>query len=256
MHFILLMANAMKSELRYKANLLGVLIALVMMYSLQFVFFDVINSLVVLEGKDKNWLLIFFMAYAVGSLVVSFFNSAITDFFGALTQGKADMLLVRPISLMTLILFRWCEVYFIIAALVFLGVCVGSGLISFEPLLVNPYRTAIFCGVMVLGVLANLVFLLGLNAFSFVTQRQLPVDYIHLSILNFALLPATFFSKGLLYVFVAVLPMIVFASVALDGLYNGLTGLVSVYALVVVVSFIGVFKWVRCLFGRFNSVGG
>lgn len=72
MHFILLMANAMKSELRYKANLLGVLIALVMMYSLQFVFFDVINSLVVLEGKDKNWLLIFFMAYAVGSLVVSF----------------------------------------------------------------------------------------------------------------------------------------------------------------------------------------
>ena len=256
MHFFLLMANAMKSELRYKANLLGVLVALVLMYSLQFVFFDVVNSLVVLEGKDKNWLMIFFVTYAVGSMVVSFFNSAITDFFGALTQGKADMLLVRPINLMTLILFRWCEVYFIIAAVVFLGVCMISGLISFEPLLVSPYHTAIFCGVMVLGVLANLIFLLGLNAFSFVTQRQLPVDYIHLSILNFALLPSTFFSNGLLYVFVTVLPMIVFASVALDGLYNGLTGLVSVYALVVVVCFMGVLKWVRWLFGRFNSVGG
>lgn len=256
MHFVLLMTNAIRSELRYKANLLGVLVALVLMYSLQFVFFDVVNSLVVLEGKDKNWLMIFFIAYAVGSLVVSFFNSAITDFFGALTQGKADVLLVRPINLMMLILFRWCEVYFIVAAIIFLGVCIGSGLVSIEPMLVSPYRTAIFCGVMVLGVLANLVFLLGLNAFSFVTQRQLPVDYIHLSILNFALLPSTFFSKGLLYGFVMVLPMIVFASVALEGLYNGLTGLVCVYALVVVIGFIGVLKWVGWLFGRFNSVGG
>ncbi len=59
MHFVLLMTNAIRSELRYKANLLGVLVALVLMYSLQFVFFDVVNSLVVLEGKDKNWLMIF-----------------------------------------------------------------------------------------------------------------------------------------------------------------------------------------------------
>lgn len=256
MHIYLLILNAIKGELRYKANLLGVILAIVLAYSIQFVFFDVINSLVAFEVGDGNWLLVFFVSYAIGSLVVGFFKFAITDFFGELTRGKADVLLVKPISLMVIILFRWCKAYYIIAAILFIGVCLMLGVVRFEPFWKSTFNTGVYLIVMVLGVLANLVFLLALNAFSFLTQRQLPVDYIHLSIFNFALLPSTFYSQGLLHFFVLVLPMVVFASVALDALYHGLTGLVITYGLIVVVCFALVLKMIYRLFARFDSIGG
>lgn len=53
MHFVLLMTNAIRSELRYKANLLGVLVALVLMYSLQFVFLMWLTHLWFWRGKIK-----------------------------------------------------------------------------------------------------------------------------------------------------------------------------------------------------------
>ena len=42
--------------------------------------------------RPKNRMLI--------AVIVGFFKFAITDFFGELTRGKADVLLVKPISLM------------------------------------------------------------------------------------------------------------------------------------------------------------
>ena len=52
------------------------------------------------------------------------------------------------------------------------------------------------------------------------------------------------------------LPMIVFASVALDALYNGLTWFVAVFLFVVIAMFFLVLKVVYSLFKRFDSIGG
>lgn len=256
MHIFYLIRNAVREELKYKINLFGGVVALVVFYSLQFVFFEVISKLVPSAVLEPGWLLVFFMSYALGSLIVKFFSAGITGFFGELTQGRLDVFLVRPLNFFTLMLFRWGETYFLLVALILIGVFVASGKVDLFQFLCSGVNVFLYVFVMVVGVASNVSFLLALNSFSFITQRQLPVDYIHASVFTFALLPGTFYSINLLYFLVVMLPMVVFATVALDALYNGLTLLVSVFCTVVLITLWAVVSMVRRLFNRFDSVGG
>ncbi|MBK5353003.1 ABC-2 family transporter protein [Pseudomonas sp. TH41] len=256
MHIVDLIKNSIKEEARYKANFLGGILALLTLYSLQFVFFDVINSLVITDKQDANWLMIFFMTYAVGGLLVNFLSSAISGFFRQLTQGRVDALLVRPINLLVLILFRWCQVYYLVVAALLIIICIFSGKIEFSPFFVSIHNTALYLLALLTGVVASITFILALSSFSFITQRDLPVDYIHSSIFTFALLPANFYSKVLLYVLAVTLPMVVFASVALDALYNGATFFVLTFISGVNLAFYGVVLIVYRFFNRFDSIGG
>ncbi|MHC8303784.1 ABC-2 family transporter protein [Pseudomonas sp. PB3P13] len=256
MHILTLVLNAVKEEARYKINLVGAVLALLTLYSLQFIFFDVISSLVDSDKNHTNWLLIFFMSYALGGLIISFFSSAITGFFRQLTLGRVDTLLVRPVNVLVLILFRWSEVHYLLVALLLTALCILSNKIDFFPFAVSAFNTSLYVVALLAGVVAGITFLLGLSSFSFITQRELPVDYIHASVFTFALLPENFYSKALLYFLVAALPMIVFASVALDALYNGLTAFVSIFLCAVVVTSGLVLNVVYRLFNRFDSVGG
>lgn len=256
MHVLILIRNAAKEAGKYKTNLFGSTLALVTLYTLQFVFFDVISAFVVTDEINTNWLLIFFMSYTLGGLLTSFFSSAIAGFFRQLTQGRIDILLVRPVNLLTLILFRWCQVHYLWSTLLMAVICGLSNKIDFSPFLESPLNSGLYLLVMLTGVVASVTFIMALNSFSFVTQRDLPVDYIHSSIFTFALLPATFYSKILLYFLIAALPMIVFASVALDALFNGLTLFVSAFIMVVTLTFFVTIKHVHNLFRRFDSIGG
>jgi len=256
MRIFSLIINSVKEEARYKANLLGAVLALLILNSLQFIFFDVLSVLVGSDRVDSNWLLIFFMSYAVGGLVASFFRSSITEFFRQLTLGRVDSLLVRPFNLLELILLRWGQVHYLLVAFLLVLICVISKKIDFHPFAVNPVNTGLYVVTLIAGVVASITFLLGLSSFSFITQRDLPVDYIHASIFTFALLPESFYSKNLLNILLVVLPMIVFASVALDALYNGLTWFVALFLFVVSATFFGVLKFVYRMFKRFDSIGG
>jgi ABC-type uncharacterized transport system permease subunit len=256
MHILKLIKNVAKEEARYKTNLLGGILALVTLYSLQFIFFDVISAFVVTDEINTNWLLIFFMSYALGGLLVNFLSSAIAGFFRQLTQGRIDPLLVRPVNLLVLILFRWCQVHYLWSALLLMIICGISNKIDFSPFLASAFNSGLYVFVMLMGVMASITFLLALNSFSFITQRDLPVDYIHSCIFTFALLPGAFYSKNLLYFLVAALPMLVFASVALDALFNGLTLFVLVFVTVVTFTFFVIVRRVYSLFKRFDSIGG
>lgn len=256
MFIVSLIRNSIKEEARYKANLLGGIVSLLTLYSLQFVFFEVINSLIITDKQNANWLMIFFVTYAVGGLFVSFFSSAIAGFFRQLTQGRADTLLMRPINLLVLILFRWCQVYYLIVAALLIFIFIFSGKVDFFPFFVSAVNTALYLIALLSGVVASITFILAISSFSFVTQRDLPVDYIHSSIFTFALLPANFYSKILLYALAVTLPMVVFASVALDALYNGATLFVLAFISGVNVAFYGVVRIVYRLFNRFDSIGG
>jgi ABC-type uncharacterized transport system permease subunit len=256
MHTFKLIKNAAKEEARYKTNLLGSILALVTLYSLQFIFFDVISAFVVTDAINTNWLLIFFMSYALGGLIVNFMSSAIAGFFRQLTQGRIDPLLVRPVNLLVLILFRWCQVHYLWSALVLMIICGTSNKIDFSPFLENVFNAGLYIFVMLIGVMASITFLLALNSFSFITQRDLPVDYIHSSIFTFALLPSAFYSKILLYFLVVALPMLVFASAALDALYNGITMFVGVFVAVVIYTCLITVRRVYNLFKRYDSIGG
>lgn len=256
MYILALIRNSIKEEARYKANLLGGILALLTLYSLQFVFFDVINSLVVTDNKNANWLMIFFMTYAVGGLLVNFLSSAIAGFFRQLTQGRVDTLLVRPINLLVLILFRWCQVYYLVVAALLIVICIFSGKVEFFTFFISVVNTGLYLVALLTGVVASITFILAVSSFSFITQRDLPVDYIHSSIFTFALLPANFYSKILLYVLAVTLPMVIFASVALDALYNGATLFVLTFITGVNLAFYGVVRIVYRLFNRFDSIGG
>ncbi|MVV48334.1 hypothetical protein EJA72_08780 [Pseudomonas sp. PB120] len=256
MHILSLIRNSVKEEARYRVNFLGGIFALLVLYSLQFVFFEVINSFIVDDEVDANWLMVFFMTYAVGGLIVNFFSSAVAGFFRQLTQGRVDTLLVRPINLLVLILFRWCQSYYLVVALLLITICVVSNKVDFSPFFISAFNTGLYFIALLTGVVASITFILALSSFSFITQRDLPVDYIHSSVFTFALLPSNFYSKILLYVLVAVLPMIVFASVALDALYNGLTFFVLMFVIGVNCAFFIVVKIVYGFFNRFDSIGG
>jgi ABC-type uncharacterized transport system permease subunit len=251
-----LILNSFKEEARYRTNFIGSILALFTLYSLQFIFFDVIGSLVKPDKADANWLLIFFMSYALGGLVISFFSAGIADFFRQLTLGRVDVLLVRPVNLLVLILFRWCQVSYLLVALLLIVMCIVSGKIDFHSFTVSAVNTGLYVIALMAGVMAGITFLLGLSSFSFITQRELPVDYIHASIFTFALLPEHFYSKTLSYVLVSVLPMIVLASVAMDALYNGLTPFVLTFLFAVSLAFCLALKVVYNLFNRFDSIGG
>lgn len=256
MYIFELIVNAAKEELRYKANLVGGVLALLILYGLQFVFFDVISAFVVTDEISPNGLLIFFMSYALAGLLVSFFSSAIAGFFRQLTRGKVDVLLVRPVNFFVLIMFRWGQVYYLLVLLMLLIFFIATGSIDFSPFSVSAVNVLVYVICLLAGVLASLSFILALSAFSFITQRDLPVDYIHSSVFNFALLPSAFYSRVLMYFFVATLPMIVFASVALDALYNGITPFILMFLGSATVGFCAAIKFVLGLLSRFDSIGG
>lgn len=256
MKIFYLICNSAKEDVRYKTNLIGSVLALLTLYSLQFIFFDVISTLVDSHDASGNRMLIFFMTYALGGLVVSFFSSAIEGFFRQLTLGKIDALLVRPINLYILILFRWCQVHYLVVAALLMVICIASNKIEFQPFFVNVVNSGLYLIVLMSGVVASISFLLLLSSFSFVTQRDLPVDYIHSSLFTFALLPANFYSNVLWAALVVILPMIVFASVALDALYNGLTTFVLIFIFFVWATFVLVIRLVYGFFNRFDSIGG
>lgn len=256
MHLFHLMLNAAKEDIRYRVNFVGEILALLLLYVLQFVFFDVVSSLIDRDKSNGNWLQIFFMTYVLGGLTISFFSAAISGFFRQLTLGRVDVLLVRPVNLLVLILFRWCQLHYLLVALLFFAICVISNTIDFYPFAASVLNTGLYAVALIAGVVAGITFLLGLSSFAFITQRDLPVDYIHASIFTFALLPESFYSKVLLYVLVTTLPMVVFASVAMDVLYNGVTDLFLIFMGVASMAFFLVLKVVYRLFSRFDSIGG
>jgi ABC-type uncharacterized transport system permease subunit len=196
------------------------------------------------------------MSYAIGALLVNFFSSSISNFFRQLTRGRVDPLLVRPVKLFKLILLRWCQVHFLVVAILLLIFSIASEKIDLQPFLANITNTALYLFVLTAGVLASIAFLLALNSFAFVTQRDLPVDYIHSSIFTFALLPTAFYSKSLVNFLVTTLPMIVFASAALDALYNGITLFVIIFTTVSITQLIVAIIIINRHFERFDSIGG
>ncbi|MNN33240.1 hypothetical protein D3C81_1469910 [compost metagenome] len=141
-------------------------------------------------------------------------------------------------------------------AVLLLLFCIASEKIDLQPFLTNTTNTALYLLVLIAGVLASVAFLLALNSFSFMTQRDLPVDYIHSSIFTFALLPTTFYSKLLMNFLVATLPMIVFVSAALDALYHGVTLFVITFITISIAQLTFATSLIKKHFKRFDSIGG
>ncbi|NBA97157.1 ABC-2 family transporter protein [Pseudomonas sp. R5(2019)] len=253
-NMFVLAIGAARETMVFKVNVVGGVLALIMFYGLQFMFFDVINTFVAVEGDE--WLLLFFMTFSVGSLMVDFFGASITAFFGHVVQGRADALLVRPVSLFSMVLLRESKfTYAVVALLIVVAFLVSR--VGAEALLFESWTHVVlyfFC--LMAGVVASICFLLGVNSIAFITQRELPVDFIHSELSSFGVVPSGFYPTSVFSMLMVFLPMIVFASVAMEALYEGMTWLVCAYFFTVLVLMMATRRVVATLFDSFDSVGG
>ncbi|WAH56854.1 ABC-2 family transporter protein [Pseudomonas silvicola] len=245
--------NCLQSELKYLTNLTGHVAALCVFYSCQLIFFDVVSNF--LGGAvSKSWLFIMLLSYVVVSLVVNFFSASIESFFQHLSRGLGDPFLIKPVPMWWLVLLRQCKPsYLYVLVCVCIIVCVYADL----ALLVHPAAGLVLWVLsLVVGVVANLSFLIMFYSLTFLTQREMPVDYVHSELSAFAIVPVPFFSTIITKLLIHAFPLLVSASVSANVLDKGDVGLFFEFLFIVFVHACASVLLFRSLARRFDGLGG
>lgn len=223
-------------------------------YFCQFVFFDVVGGFFEGVGLSQSWFFKLLISYMSISLVVNFFAASIEGFFRCLAKGGIDPLVVKPVSMWVLMLLRECRPSYLIVL-----VCCWVAIALFFPeeivgcLSVN---LAWWVVSLFVGVAANIAFLIVVNSFTFLGQRELPVDYIHSELSYFALVPVSILSPGISVVVTFILPMVVCASYSATVLSEGVTASFPLFVGVVMLHVLISFFLFRLLASRFDGFGG
>jgi len=245
--------NCLQSEVRYLFNLTGHVAALGVFYFCQLVFFDVVSSFLG-GGISKSWLFTMLLSYIVVSLVVNFFSASIEGFFQHLSRGLGDPFLVKPVPIWWLLLFRQCKPsYLFVLVCGCIIVCIYADLAI---LIHSPAGSALWGLSLVVGVVANLSFLTMFYSLTFLTQRDMPVDYIHSELSAFAIVPVPFFSTTVTKLLISAFPMLVTASVSANVVGKSDVALFFEFFCIVFFHACASVMLFRSLARRFDGLGG
>lgn len=245
-------ANAVRTELQYPFNMAGHLISLALYYWLHAIFFDTIAFISPTLNASNKWIELFLYSYVTVSIGTEVFAASINSFFRSLTRGAADPYLTKPTSLLSLMFFRGAKPSY----LIILGVI---GVLMFRGQIIYPLDLVAWAGwlaIVALGIAANIFFITALQALSFITQRDLPIEYIHSEISAFAVVPTPFYPEIVSRWLTVALPMLVAASIAANSIEYGYT--FTTYAYLTSTVFIGIVSYasIKFLAAHYNSIGG
>ncbi len=254
MHIMLwLLRCNLRRQWQYRANFIGHLILTSLYYIAQFFYLDKIIELGSGDLSRQRVYLIFFL-FGLIFLVVETLGASVHRFFQIVAQGRIEPFLVKPIGTWSLIFLGWSAPGNLVIALIFvLCVVAGTDVLNISASLTQwlAFSLAVLCATAV-----NLLMILGLNLLTFVSQRHLPVDYIHERIFDLSLVPVGLFPSGVLRWLILIVPVAttssVPAAVLLDAQFLLLGYLVT--STLIMIFLVG---WgYRSTFKRYSGLGG
>ncbi|MCZ2159128.1 ABC-2 family transporter protein [Bartonella sp. 220] len=252
--FLAYVSNSLKNSSAYKANLVGY-IGLTFIVTLIRLFYA--DSIYQNTNSLKGWTLeefdglIFFML--VISLLLNTFASSINNFFYALLSGKLEPLLMQPVPLVYHMLLRWANNNNL---LILLGLLVLGALYNIPKLDFTLLSITITLLTVLFAVISNLAFVTLLHSISLLSQKYLPVEYIHSEMFKLNLLPPHLFGTMSLIAIISFVPSLVGAGVTVTALLNPYSSLIYYYWLSTVICVITAWQFFRVLMKKRVSLGG
>lgn len=203
--------NNFLRKFTYQASFWGYICLTCLFYFFQFQFieriFDLKNDF---GGLGSSGLYLIYFNFVILYLGIEFFSSSIHRFFEIVYMGGIEPFLTKPISSYKLILFGWCNPMSLILALI-----IGSFMLfgtNYLKISVPFFNWLGYLISMLCVFICNICTILGLNLFTFVIQRKLPVDYIHDRIFDLSIVPMNLFPGQILKFLVIGMPIAVSAS--------------------------------------------
>lgn len=253
--FILMLKNNFLRQWSYRINFIGTIGIGFMFYFGQFIFIKQIlsfnNSI---AGYQEQDLYFIYVIFGCLFLLISFISHSINRFFEIVYLGEIEPYLVKPGSLISLIILRWCSPLHIFLAVILLIFIALSGYLVDLPVSGMNWVGLIIALIAV--VVANLAFILGLNCLTFVVKRKLPIDYIHERIFDLSIVPTALFPKTIFRWLVVALPIAVSASLPAEIFLKSHFNLLS-YLILAALCLCGITTILfRYTFKHFVSLGG
>lgn len=245
---------AAKSEVAYKTDFIGSILSLSIYFGLQYVFFSVISTYLPAAVIPKNWLIVFFMTYTIGTSTVNFFSTSVIVFFDRLANGQIDPDLTKPSSAIIIILIKASRPIYIISAAAV--VCTILLISEIDRSDVKLSMLPLYFIFMSLGVGANIGFIVAICSLTVITQRSLPADFIHSELSALTIIPHSIYPLQISYLLTTFLPMVAFASVSTELLYGVASPLTFIFALSAIISILAAIIAIRYIFNKLDSIGG
>ncbi|RDB35393.1 ABC-2 family transporter protein [Spirobacillus cienkowskii] len=201
-----------KKEFTYKIDFFCDIACNILFYSFQLIIFSTVFSYV---NKVEEWsyqsFYLGFLFYIFIYFSIEAFTSSISNFFELLFEGKIAPLLCAPVSLLYLIFFRFFSPNKIIVSSLFFMYLLYY---LFSNNIINIFNE-LFLLFLVLFViiLINLIYIFILNFLVLLSERQIPVEYIHGELFGLSLIPPTIYSSKIFYSLLAGFPIILSSSI-------------------------------------------
>ncbi|EJF77891.1 ABC-type uncharacterized transport system, permease component [Candidatus Bartonella washoeensis] len=253
--FLPYVSNSLKNSSAYKANLVGYIALTFIVTLIRLLYAD---SIYQNTSSLKGWTLeefnglIFFML--VISLLLNTFASSINNFFYALLSGKLEPLLMQPVPLVYHMLLRWANnnnLLILFGLLILNALYVNMLKLDFTLLSITITLLTVF-----FTVISNLAFVTFLHSISLLSQKYLPVEYIHSEMFKLNLLPPHLFGMMSLIAIISLVPSLVGAGVTVTALLNPYSSLIYYYWLSTVICVIIAWQFFRVLMKKRISLGG
>ena len=212
-----------KRQLVYKVNFIGNSLLTLVFYLFQFIFLgQLLQFKPDFANSDPEYLLFIFFVFSIMSLMIGIFSSSIYRFFKTVAEGGIEPFLIKPVPLYALILLRWMKpINIVLIAIITLFIFLTTEIFSFEASVIQWVE---FLLALLSCFILNLLFIFGLNLFTIMTQRFLPIDYIHEEIFNLSIIPLSLFPSQVINWLTVALPIALSASLPVAILYNEQSG--------------------------------
>ncbi len=204
-----------------------------------------------LGGATKLEILILFSISILMGLVVWAFSGSIGQYFKFVQRGQIEAFKTQPIPEIYLLLFRWFGVnifgVFIILLLTFI-----CALYFFYTIEVT-WRIGVYIGLFLFGVIINVATFVLLESITFLTKRNVPVDFIYNEISRLCQLPLTLFGNSVIYMLM-LLPILLSSSLILAYFQSGFQIIHIIYLIsggvVLLISWVIFHRLQRCFEGH------
>lgn len=198
-------------QFTYRTSFWGYICLTCLFYFFQFQFIDRIFDLKdKFAGLENFDLYLIYFNFVTLSLCIEFFSNSINRFFEIVYMGGIEPFLTKPISSHKLILFGWCNpISPVLAVIIGSFMLLGTKYLQISAPFLNwlGYLISMVC-----VFICNICTILGLNLFTFVIQRKLPVDYIHERIFDLSIVPINLFPGQILKFLTIGVPIAISAS--------------------------------------------
>ncbi len=204
--------TALKASSTYKTNFIGSLVVALFANSFRILFVD---SLFQFSNSIAGWTLQDLYGLVLTMMFLSFlidlFASSVHSFFASMVTGRSDVLLLQPVPIPFLIFLRWLSAHELVICITLAVLC--SFLFDISILFTSISASASLLITIISSIVVNISFITILHTISFIGQRALPIDYIHIELSKMNLIPPSLFNQSVLNTVVLFFPMVVSAGI-------------------------------------------